>query len=312
MDFRTGNIIEELPLVTVAVSSYNYSMYIEAALDSVLQQTYQHIELIIIDDCSTDACPQIIDKWIKKHDVHCTYIQHEHNMGITKTSNEFVRLAKGKYISLFATDDVMLPEKIERQVALLEKAGEEFGVCYAFAKTIDEDGNLGGIYNDEHRVFEGDVLEAYVHKKFGFATPTSLIRMSAYAVTGLYDERVLYEDYNFWLRMFACFKACYCDYPCIVYRVKRESAIYNEWRSNNSERYYRDRILSNLQALDYIKGHNSVKSFLRKKINQYLKALDAGKSTYVKELVPYLLKRGYYTIPAKIYMKTINRLVKNG
>ncbi|MBG9377148.1 glycosyltransferase [Panacibacter sp. DH6] len=312
MDFRTGKIHSALPLVTVAVSSYNYSMYIEAALDSVLQQTYPHIELVIIDDCSADACPQIIEAWIKKHNVRCTYIQHEYNKGITKTSNEFVQLAKGKYISLFATDDIMLPEKIERQVALMEAKGDDYGVCYAFANMIDEEGTMHGNYNSQHQVCEGDILEDYVHQRVGFATPTSLIRMSAYAVTGLYDERVLYEDYNFWLRMFACFKACYCDYPCILYRVKKQSAVYDQWRKNNSERYYRDRILSNLQALHYIKGHNSVKTFLRKKISQYLKALDAGKSAYLHELVPYLLKRGYYKIPPRIYMKTLNRMVNNG
>jgi glycosyltransferase involved in cell wall biosynthesis len=277
-------------------------MYIEAALDSVLAQTYQHIELIIIDDCSSDSCPQIIEQWIKKNKLHCTYIQHEKNLGITKTSNEFVKLAKGKYLCLFATDDIMLPKKIERQTAVLEAAGEEYGMCYANVQLMDEAGNDIGIYDKENRSIEGDALEAFVFGDLQFATPSALIRMSVYAQSGLYDERVLLEDYNFWLRVLSLFKIKYCDYPCLIYRIKQQSAIYSAWTENNKERYYYDRVLSNFQALSYTKNEK-VKKHLKQKITQYLKALSAADSVLFADLFKYLLKKGYYKLPYKTIVK---------
>jgi hypothetical protein len=215
-----------------------------------------------------------------------------------------VQRAKGKYISLFATDDIMLPEKTERQVKILEAAGEEYGMCYANAETIDEDGKSLGLFNKSETFFEDYVLEPYVFNKMSFVTPTALIRTSAYQQTGGYDERVLMEDYNFWIRLFAKYKVKYCSYPCLLYRVKRHSAVWDEWNRNNKERYYHDRILSNFQALPFI-SNKKVKAHLQKKISQYLKALAANHSPCLNELVVYLLKNRYFRIPARTVLPAI-------
>src|SRR4051794_768989 len=103
MNERIGDTKSNIPLVTIGVLSYNYAQYIIAALDSIINQTYKNIELIIIDDCSADESPQLVKDWIERHVVTCTYLKNETNVGITKTSNTIVQLAKGKYITLFAT-----------------------------------------------------------------------------------------------------------------------------------------------------------------------------------------------------------------
>ncbi len=246
MDFRTGQISQNLPLVTICMSSFNYSKYIQEALNSLLTQTYPFIELIIIDDYSADNSVSIINEWIKSNNINCKFINHKANLGITKTSNEMVKLANGKYITLFASDDIMLPLRIERQVAILEEAGEDYGMCYAVAETMDEDRNRTGFYNKGQPAYEGDVLEKFIYGWLGFVTPTGMIRTSVYKTIGFYDERILFEDYNFWVRLFARYKAKYCEYPCIVYRIKKTSPVLNEWMGNNAERYYHDRILTNL------------------------------------------------------------------
>lgn len=304
MDFRSYDINNKIPLVTIGVLSFNYSKYLLEALDSLLAQTYKNIELIIIDDCSTDNAVDIIQTWIKQNKIHCVFIKNEYNQGITRVSNKLVGIAKGKYINLFATDDIMLPRKIEEQVSKLEAAGEEYGMCYANAQTIDENGSRLGFYINEENVSlpEGDVLEQFVTNKMVFATPVALIRMSTYKTCGLYDERVLIEDYNFWLRFFACFKACVCDYPSLIYRVKQHSGIFNEWNKNNKERYYHDRILSNHDALKFI-NNPSVKNYLHNKINQYLNALSINQSPFTRRLIWYLIRNGYYKIPSKILFR---------
>ncbi len=300
MDFRKNNINTDLPLVTIGVLSYNYSMYIVDALNSLLTQTYPNIELIIIDDCSTDDCPALIESWIKENDINCTFVKHDRNQGITKTSNEIVKLSKGRYLNLFATDDIMMPEKIERQVELLEKAGEEYGMSYANVETMNEEGSRKGYFINEEitSFYEGDILEQYLNKQLVFATPSSLIRTSVYKKIGCYDERMLYEDYNFWLRLFACYKVKFCEYPCLVYRIKTVSPIFEQWTKNNKERYYSDRILSNHQGLKFIDDAR-IKTKLKNKISQYLKMLAAHRSSYYPGLIQYLMRKGYFRIPPK-------------
>lgn len=292
MDFREPNINTHLPLVTIGVLSYNYSMYIIDALNSLLTQTYANIELIIIDDCSIDNCPQLIEDWIKQHNINCVFIKHAQNLGITKTSNEIVKLSKGKYLNLFATDDIMLPEKIERQVKILEEAGEEYGMCYAHPHFIDAQNEILSSATPEIKI-EGDVLIQYVKREFKFITPTSLIRKSVYKNVGMYDERVLIEDYNFFLRLVSCYKVKYCNYPCLFYRKKdTESVIFNRWNENNGERYYYDRILSNLGGLRLIEN-KQCRRFLKNKITQYLKRLAINNSALFYSSLGFLLKHGY-------------------
>jgi glycosyltransferase involved in cell wall biosynthesis len=301
MDFRTKKTYTDIPLVTIGVLSYNYSQYIDAALNSLLLQTYPNIELIIVDDKSEEDSAAKISRWIKDNDLKCTFIQNEKNQGITKVSNLIVSKAKGKYLSLFATDDIMLPEKIERQVNILEEAGEEYGLCYANTQTMDEDGVMTGYFVSPEKfvINEGDILERYVFGKVPFATPSTLIRRSVYDKIGLYEERILIEDYNLWLRLFACFKVKYCDYPCLIYRVKKESGIWNRWGANKNERYFHDRIISNHDALKFI-DNEKVRKFLESKISQYLKSLAYNKSRYTKKLIKLLVQNGYYKIPAKV------------
>ncbi len=309
-DFRTGTSFNDFPLVTIGILSYNYSQYIEDALNSLLMQTYPFIELIIIDDCSTESLtPKKIESWISANNIRCAFIQNKKNHGITKVSNMLVQRAKGKYISLFATDDIMLPEKIERQVKILEEAGEEYGMCYANAITMDEEGKNTGLCNPGMEIFEGDVLRPYVFGNLPFATPSSLIRRSVYDKVGLYDERVLIEDYNFWLRLMACYKVKYCDYPCLVYRIKQYSSIHNQINANNRERYCRDRILSNQQALRFIRDAE-VRRQLKRKIVQYLKTLSAHNASSLNEILLFLLRKGYLYLCMKIFFARVFSIVR--
>lgn len=298
MDFRTKQIYTSIPLVSIGMSSYNYARYINDALNSLLTQTYPFVELIIADDYSTDNSVEIIEAWVKENNIHCTFIKHEVNKGITKTLNELVTRSSGKYFVMFASDDIMLPERIERQVDILENAGEEYGMCYANPQYIDEDGNSLGCEEKSTIFTEGDALKFFIERQFGFAAPSVTIRKSVYDKIGLYNEDILIEDYNFFLRVVACYKLKYCPYPCILYRKKRESPIFNKWSDNNFDRYFFDRIISNHQAMAFIKDKVAA-SYLNEKISQYLKCLAVYNSPSFFKIASYLLKRGYFKIPPK-------------
>ena len=124
-----------LPLVSVIMPVYNAERFLEKAVRSVLEQTYTNIELLIVDDCSTDKSASLI-RALEKQDGRIRYIEGEQNHGVAYVRNRGIQEAKGRYIALLDSDDVWVPTKIERQVALLVENNAEIAYCsYGF---IDE------------------------------------------------------------------------------------------------------------------------------------------------------------------------------
>lgn len=108
------------PLVSICIPSYNYAEYLPELLESVLQQTYAQIEVIVVDDCSTDNSVEIIKEYAAKDPRIRLYVNAV-NLGMVGNWNYCVELAQGEYVKLFCADDVMEPTCIERQVWMLEQ-----------------------------------------------------------------------------------------------------------------------------------------------------------------------------------------------
>ena len=125
--------MQNFPLVSVICLSYNHEAYVVEALNSVLNQTYPNIELLIADDCSNDKSVTIIQNWLKHHPkVH--FIANEENIGNTKTFNKLAKIAKGDYIIDLAADDLLLPNGIQIQVDAFQKSKfKNIGVVYGNA-----------------------------------------------------------------------------------------------------------------------------------------------------------------------------------
>ena len=132
----------DLPLVTIGAINYNNAKYVIETLESIKSQTYRNIELIIVDDCSTDKSFELIHDWLKTYKGICKVIAHEINLGVCATCNDVLRNASGEYISIIATDDIMLPEKIAKQVELLLKTNDDIGAVFSDAYLINEDSSL--------------------------------------------------------------------------------------------------------------------------------------------------------------------------
>ncbi len=104
-------------LVSVIMSTYNTEEeYLRAAIESILEQTYKHIEFIIIDDCSTDASREIIGSY---QDDRIRLICNETNLGLTKSLNKGLKAAHGEFIARMDSNDISLPDRLEKQVALM-------------------------------------------------------------------------------------------------------------------------------------------------------------------------------------------------
>lgn len=135
----------ELPLVSIVVPSYNYEIYVGEALESIFNQTYEELELIIVDDNSKDKSCYVIDEIINtnkykarfKSDIQ--FIRHVQNQGAHSSINEGIRVSKGRYVTILNADDLFEPNRIEELVKNLLNLNSDF----AFSKinVIDAEGN---------------------------------------------------------------------------------------------------------------------------------------------------------------------------
>ena len=125
-----------LPLVSVVMPVYNGEKYLKEAIDSVLSQSYQNIELVIVNDGSTDSGSQIVKKYT---DPRIRFVENESNSGIVYSRNKGLESATGKYVATLDSDDIALPDRIEKQVLFLEN-NSEYGMCGTFFSTIDSAG----------------------------------------------------------------------------------------------------------------------------------------------------------------------------
>lgn len=127
-------------LVSIIMPSYNTAPYIKQTIQSVLDQTYTNWELIIVDDCSTDNTNEVVDT-IKDCRIH--YLKNEKNSGAAISRNKALREAKGQWIAYLDSDDLWMPEKLEKQIKFMEENGCAFS--YTNYEEIDVDGNKTGV-----------------------------------------------------------------------------------------------------------------------------------------------------------------------
>ena len=113
------------PLVSIIIPNYNKAPYIRESIESALNQTYKNIEVIVVDDGSTDKSRKIIKSFGKK--IKAYFLPHK-NANVAR--NFGFKKSKGEYIQFLDSDDIILPEKIEKQVELLEKTGADMALCY--------------------------------------------------------------------------------------------------------------------------------------------------------------------------------------
>lgn len=183
---------EQLPLVTVVIASYNHAPYIEQCILSVVQQTYPHIELLVVDDGSTDDSVARIEQLQREHGFE---LRVQQNKGLTHTLNEAIARAKGSLIAPFGSDDIMVPERIAKQVAYMQDK-PEVGICAGNIELIDSDGQLF----PESRQRRGiafrrlDFDDVFMERKPYPPAPTLLFRKEALEQVGGFDPKIRLED----------------------------------------------------------------------------------------------------------------------
>lgn len=211
--------------VTVYITNYNYGHYLEKAVNSVLNQTYKEIEILIIDDGSTDNSHEIIEKFSSVNRIKIIY---QKNKGLVVTNNIALRLAQGKYIMRLDADDYLDKNAIKLMVDELDE-DSELGLVFPNYFIVDENENITNfrvrIPSEENNVKDNPAHGA-----------CTLIRTSFLRSIGGYDESFKCQDgYFLWINFFSRFKTKNIETPLFFYRR------HNSNLTNNSERILRTR-----------------------------------------------------------------------
>lgn len=228
--------------VTVIALCYNHERFLIECLESIRSQTFQNFQLIVTNDYSTDGSSELIAAWLKQHYPSAIYLNHQANIGICRTLNEAISHASGEYISMIATDDVWEPEKIEKQLSVMQNVSKNVVVAYSDALQIDENSDLvSPSFIDAHLHGKtpptGDIFDFLVARPYIPAMAT-LIRREAILAVGGYDSRLIYEDYDMWLRLAEHHEFIFIPGHVAKYRIVSSSMVRSKLLLTNPNYVY--------------------------------------------------------------------------
>jgi glycosyltransferase involved in cell wall biosynthesis len=209
------------PKVSVTIPSYNHARFLAAAIESVLAQTYKNIEVVIVDDGSTDGSFEIAKDYAARYPDIVSVSTHagHRNRGISATVNRGFELSTGVYWCGLPSDDLLHSHKIAEQVAFLEEH-PDIGWVYCYAYYVDENGQR----RPEYGFFGEDITkspDAVEYLLLGNVIPgmTPLMRRDAVAEIEPHDETFVYSDWDFWIRLAARHPVAFQPRARVLYRM---------------------------------------------------------------------------------------------
>lgn len=188
------------PKISVIMGIYNCADTLEEALDSLLAQTYQDFEVIMCDDGSVDQTVHVAQKYVDTYPNKFVLIKNQSNLGLNKTLNRCLKIAKGTYIARMDGDDISLPMRFEKQVVALE-THPEFALVSTPMIHFDENGDW-----KVGKAIEFPTKEDFIKHSPFFCHAASMIRKDVFLEVGGYseDKRTLrFEDCNLWYKIYA-------------------------------------------------------------------------------------------------------------
>ncbi len=184
--------------VTVVIPAYNRADLICETVDSVLAQTYQDFEIVIVDDGSTDDTTAVLAPYLK-HNVRVIY---QDNQGEGSARNSGILAAKGEYIAFVDSDDLWMPTKLERQMAIFANR-PQLAWVYTDAYAFDSDSKQElYILGEKNPQYEGAIAHQLLLHNF-IASPTPIVRRSVFDEVGVFNHNPIAADWDMWLRIAA-------------------------------------------------------------------------------------------------------------
>jgi glycosyltransferase involved in cell wall biosynthesis len=222
------------PLVSILIPTYNSVDFVEDTVRSIMNQTYTNIEIVIVDDASTDGTMKILEK-LSKEDKRIKLSQNKKNLGITDNMNNGIHKCIGKYIAILDGDDWAYPYRIEEQVKLMEK-DEEVVLCAGYMDICDE--NLNVKTTRTYPLKDKEIRRAMV-KYDPISHPSSMWRKDALLKTDLYSKNFpICRDYDLIVRISKFGKYENVPKSLIKYRVRKDSETGKKIRQTQLYSFY--------------------------------------------------------------------------
>lgn len=239
------------PLVSVVIPCYNHEQFVQDSIQSVIDQTYEQIELIIIDDGSKDNSVSRIRELIEvceKRFVRFEF-RSRSNLGLSATLNEALEWCRGKYLSPIASDDILLPSKTKIQVNYLEGNKDCIGL-FGSVKLIDENSTIIGKWIVKNKFYRFEDVLVHDHK---LMTPTAMLRLDAVKDVGGYNSAFYIEDWYMWLKL---------SEQGTLNSLKEVMSLYRK-HDNNSSSDVEKMHTSRMAILELFKNHSKYRKALK-------------------------------------------------
>ncbi|UCV05492.1 glycosyltransferase family 2 protein [Dechloromonas denitrificans] len=212
--------MERTPKISVVMPVYKVERYVAHSIQSVLDQSMDDWELILVDDASPDASAEVIAKFT---DQRIRYLKHENNKGLAEARNTGIHAAQGDYIALLDSDDVALPDRLAKQVRFLEN-NPGVGLVGTWAELIDEAGNKAGLRSNP---YPDNLLRPMLVFRNPFIASSLMIRKNALP-TDLF-RTMLAEDYDLTSRIAENWDIVYLPNYLIQYRINTQGLMGTRW-----------------------------------------------------------------------------------
>lgn len=200
------------PSVSIIVPTYNRAQLIGRAIQSVLNQTYQDFEIIVVDDGSTDNTEEIVKGF---QDERIVYIRHSKKSGGAAARNTGIKMSRGEYIAFQDSDDEWLPEKLKKQMEVFKNTSPKVGVIYTGAWRIENDNKTYIPYRWVAQK-EGDIHKELLKGNF-IALPTAVVKKECFSKVGIFDELLpRLQDWELMIRISKYYSFKFIDEPLVI------------------------------------------------------------------------------------------------
>lgn len=215
-----------MPVISVVMTSYNHDKFLAEAIESVLSQTFEDIELIVVDDASEDRSREIICDF-QRRDARVRSILHEHNQGISSTTNDGFSAARGQYIAYMQSDDVWEPDKLDVQLQILSQNRQL--IVWSDASVIDGAGLAQGVLFTERCKATAKQKSGNLFRELmtsNFICGQSALFQKEVTERIRFDPALVYlNDYKFFLDAAHDYEFCFIDKALVKYRIHGDNSI---------------------------------------------------------------------------------------
>lgn len=202
--------------VSVIIPTYNRESMIRDAIQSVLKQTHQNFEIIIIDDASDDNTEEVVKSF---NDVRIKYILHKENKGGSAARNNGIKKATGKFIAFLDSDDWWHPKKLELQLFKMETSRINPDVIYTGIRQVN---NYGELIKEIIPIFRGNILNELLNENVVGTTSSVFLKKDIFSDVGLFDENLpSRQDIDLWIRASGKYTFDYVKTPLVYQRIHK-------------------------------------------------------------------------------------------